>query len=75
MGSLSTEIGTYSLICGKPNKFLHLKGGPSHHWWKREERIYQGNLAEFQRLTTLYFKRRGSITVGQISEMEDELCR
>lgn len=69
---LRRQIGTYSNICGRPNKYLNLKNTASHHWWEREERIYQGSLEEFQRLTTIYFKRHGKITVGDIFEMEAE---
>jgi hypothetical protein len=69
---LRRQIGIYSMICGRPNKYLHLKNTASHHWFESEERIYQGSLEEFQRLTTIFFKRFGKITVGEISEMEKE---
>ena len=69
---LRREIGNYSLICGFPNKYLDLKGTHMHHWYEREERIYQGHLEHFQKLTTRYFKANGPGTIKEIFEMENE---
>lgn len=68
---LELAIGNMSLVAAQKNKYENCKGGPSHHWWERQDRILDGYFEEFKRLCAIWVKRYGPLTVGQITEFEN----